>query len=105
MVEKVIRVLIIWMDGLPATLKQNHCSRSHSSSIFCNVQLSRGGLESPKVAYWVQGYAVKDLRFFVLNVPSERYVVTLITTGPLSDMCSFSFAQTELLSSSLWRSI
>ncbi len=67
------------------------------------VQFSVCGTESQGDTYWVRGYAARELRFSVLTVPVKREVVSLTTTGPFTVCGSFSFARTELLSSSLWR--
>ena len=64
-----------------------------------NVQFSGCGTESQGGTYWVRGYAARELRFSVLTVPVKRVVVSLTTTGPFTVCGSFSFAQTELLSS------
>jgi hypothetical protein len=61
------------------------------------------GTESQGCTYWVRWYAARELRFSMLTVPVKREVVRLTTTGPFTVCGSFSFAQTELLSSSLWR--
>ena len=50
-------------------------------------------------------YAARELRFSVLTVPVKRKAVSLTTTGPFTFYGSFSFAQTEFLPSSLWRSL
>ena len=65
-----------------------------------NVQFSGCGTESQGGTYWVRRYAARELRFSVLTVPVKREVVSLTTTGPFTVCGSFSFAQTELLSSS-----
>ncbi len=67
------------------------------------MQFSGCGTESQGGTYWVRGYAARELRFYVLIVPVKRKVVSLTTTRPFTVCGSFSFAQTELLSSSLWR--
>jgi hypothetical protein len=66
------------------------------------VQFFGYGIESQGGTYWVRGYAARELRFSVLIVPVKREVVSLTTTGPFTACGSFSFAHTELLSSSLW---
>ncbi len=63
------------------------------------------GTKSQGGTYWVRMYAATELRFFVLTVHVKRKVVRLTTTGPFTVCGSFSFAQTEVLSSSLWRSL
>ncbi len=65
-----------------------------------NVQFSGCGSESQGSTYWVRGYAARELRLSVLIVPVKREVVSLTTTGPFTVCGSFSFAHTELLSSS-----
>ncbi len=54
-----------------------------------NVQFPGCGTDSPKGTYWVGGYAAKELRFSMLNVPTKRYVVSLTTTGQFYGLCSF----------------
>jgi hypothetical protein len=64
-----------------------------------NVQFYRCGTESREGKYWVRGYATRQLRICVVTVPTKWYVVILTNSRPLHGLCSFSFIQTELLSS------
>jgi hypothetical protein len=69
-----------------------------------NVQFFGCGTESQGGTYWVRKYAARELRFSVVTVPVTRIVVSLTTTEPFTLCGSFSFAQTELVSSSTLRS-